>query len=620
MAYKVGKHIYMANVVVDQLVVLLDHLFLEAKKLDMAKDYWLGRSDSWYITEKTPFFWLRYYYQEWSRRIHFENTLKQLHQTSTYTTPIVMVTNKLQQVVHYFSPGSRVVPEPRMSEDDASDGSDGSGHGDDVVMDQDHGIAHPVKELEIRLARLERLEKLIATAIGRLSHFLGTMRGFQTIAEFDALMAQSLVLMADTMVLFNETMIGDMPTLQFDEAQWRDMADKLVELSAHVRGKDDEQLLGDAITETQQADMFKATVEVANMIGKFMPYLSGMIQREAPPNVLVRNWMRIVIGSGVVLVAGRYVANNMDEIREKMIEYSDAWGRFYTEHIEAPIANIWRVIRYDQKSMKVADPASLASSLQSLQRMVLDYAHDTYGSPRTGDDADMLRDMVARGDLTRVMKPYESSITAPIKNLLFGDLVRLVLIQVQKEKVDVDKGLLAIDKLLQANELNFQLLAAIPAVLVLAVGVWQIKELRSGKAGRRALIAHASILATLRRMHRQLTLGRNNALPTFVSPLVLAAAPPRYLSTFYPALGSDVDTNSLEVRKNQCIPFEQYGALLLAIDTLKQNVVHLTGKQDNDWMSEDLQDLESDLGNKEKLMTIQPIFADVAKMSRACNK
>jgi len=42
----------------------------------------------------------------------------------------------------------------------------------------------------------------------------------------------------------------------------------------------------------------------------------------------------------------------------------------------------------------------------------------------------------------------------------------MMLIQVQKQKVDVERGMLALDQLLKSNELNFQLMATIPAILL----------------------------------------------------------------------------------------------------------------------------------------------------------
>lgn len=56
---------------------------------------------------------------------------------------------------------------------------------------------------------------------------------------------------------------------------------------------------------------------------------------------------------------------------------------------------------------------------------------------------------------------YESSIQRPIRSSLFGDLIQLIFIQVQKQRVDIERAMLALDKLLKSNgtkyflDLNF---------------------------------------------------------------------------------------------------------------------------------------------------------------------
>lgn len=56
---------------------------------------------------------------------------------------------------------------------------------------------------------------------------------------------------------------------------------------------------------------------------------------------------------------------------------------------------------------------------------------------------------------------YESSIQRPITSSLFGDLIQLIFIQVQKQRVDIERAMLALDKLLKSNgtkyflDLNF---------------------------------------------------------------------------------------------------------------------------------------------------------------------
>ena len=75
-------------------------------------------------------------------------------------------------------------------------------------------------------------------------------------------------------------------------------------------------------------------------------------------------------------------------------------------------------------------------------------------------DADLVRIAadVREGDMSVLLKEYEKEIKSPLKNVIVGDLLRTILIQVQKTKVDVDLAMTALDKLLKSNELNFAFL------------------------------------------------------------------------------------------------------------------------------------------------------------------
>ncbi|CAG8778887.1 3593_t:CDS:2, partial [Gigaspora rosea] len=52
----------------------------------------------------------------------------------------------------------------------------------------------------------------------------------------------------------------------------------------------------------------------------------------------------------------------------------------------------------------------------------------------------------------------------PVKATLTGNLIRTLLIQVQKTKVDLELSMTALDKLLKSNELNFAFLAVGPSI------------------------------------------------------------------------------------------------------------------------------------------------------------
>ena len=108
---------------------------------------------------------------------------------------------------------------------------------------------------------------------------------------------------------------------------------------------------------------------------------------------------------------------------------------------------------------------------------MVDYAKDQKLIPV--EELDQLRLQVRDGDLTVVMKSYEQSMRHPFQSVVAGDMVRLVLIQIHKTKVDMEIAMQALDKLLRSNELNFAFLAVVPTLLVMGAtyqwfgGLWK---------------------------------------------------------------------------------------------------------------------------------------------------
>jgi nuclear-control-of-ATPase protein 2 len=57
-----------------------------------------------------------------------------------------------------------------------------------------------------------------------------------------------------------------------------------------------------------------------------------------------------------------------------------------------------------------------------------------------------ISEQVRSGDLTSVLKQYEQELHNPIRGALTGNLIRSLLIQIQKAKVDGELALSALDK------------------------------------------------------------------------------------------------------------------------------------------------------------------------------
>ena len=100
-----------------------------------------------------------------------------------------------------------------------------------------------------------------------------------------------------------------------------------------------------------------------------------------------------------------------------------------------PTKKLIGTIRHDQDSeIAIQSKESLKADRESLERMVVDFAieHPENGTNYSDAQIAEIRLKVKEGDLTPVLKAYEREMQSPIKNAVMGDLVRTLLIQVQK--------------------------------------------------------------------------------------------------------------------------------------------------------------------------------------------
>jgi nuclear-control-of-ATPase protein 2 len=131
----------------------------------------------------------------------------------------------------------------------------------------------------------------------------------------------------------------------------------------------------------------------------------------------------------------------------------------------------------------------------------------------------MLRDLgygdgTAAGRLSGLQKAaeqYEHDLkTGVFVNLARGRMVKLLLVQVQQLKVGVLSALDTIDVLLKGNQIHFQFLAAIPAVIIATFGTrFFLRFLYSirSKDLRPVTVAHANMASYLSHVERLILLA-----------------------------------------------------------------------------------------------------------------
>lgn len=152
--------------------------------------------------------------------------------------------------------------------------------------------------------------------------------------------------------------------------------------------------------------------------------------------------------------------------------------------------------------------------------MVVDFAIDkphfaVEGSPLTDAVIAEIRTKVAEGDVTPVLRAFEKDLRSPFVGAVRGDLVRSLLIQVQKTKVDLEVAMTGIDSLLKSQELVFGFVGLTPGVLV-SIGIVQyLRGIFGGRSGHRRTKKSTQTVRILRNIDRILSEARpteNNVL------------------------------------------------------------------------------------------------------------
>lgn len=161
---------------------------------------------------------------------------------------------------------------------------------------------------------------------------------------------------------------------------------------------------------------------------------------------------------------------------------------FWDEHVEKPIISIRDELfeTFKRTDKRVMEKEEVQLTEESLRRMLIAFCEQT-------SNEKLSQDASSQELLEIVMKRYEKESMHPIQNLFSGELARAMLIQVQKLKLDLQEAMLELDQILKANEINFAILAALPAfglslLLLVLVRAWAMHD--QGAEGRGRIARH----------------------------------------------------------------------------------------------------------------------------------
>ncbi|KAK2774196.1 Nuclear control of ATPase protein 2 [Emmonsiellopsis sp. PD_33] len=234
---------------------------------------------------------------------------------------------------------------------------------------------------------------------------------------------------------------------------------------------------------------------------------TAMIKQHGLPSRFVRYWLPgsvLVFSFGTIL---KILTNRRAELWTWTCELGATVVDFWANWVIDPLKKLIGTIRHDETSeVAIMSKGSLEADRASLERMVVDFALDRSEHPHwEQSEIDTLRAKVKEGDLTPVLKAYERDLRQPFVGTVRGDLVRALLIQIQKTKVDVEIAIGGIDALLKSQELVFGFVGLTPGILVSYATFRWIGGTFGNRAGLRRGRKQEQMTRALRGVDRVLT-------------------------------------------------------------------------------------------------------------------
>jgi nuclear-control-of-ATPase protein 2 len=317
-------------------------------------------------------------------------------------------------------------------------------------------------------ARLRRLREMGASGLGvlmdeGLSFGIGDESTEIKAEESDV---HEWKVVVERSVALMDTVLRNVTTLETGVSEFEDTVFASVEDDPEISTEEEAEIIRPAKISRRLLHILE--VHIPNHVKSSQ----NLVTRYGRPPRLVRYWLPasiVLLSSTTVL---RIFVNRKAEIIAWVRNLGATVRDFWLNWVIEPTRKVIATIRHDKDSeVAIMSKESLRGDRDSLERMVVDFAIDNpqaaMGNVSLSESQiSEIRAKVKEGDLTPVLRAYEKDLRQPFIGTVRGDLVRTLLIQVQKTKVDVEVALSGIDALLKSQELVFGFVGLTPGVLV----------------------------------------------------------------------------------------------------------------------------------------------------------
>ncbi|KAL8932886.1 MAG: hypothetical protein Q9216_006629 [Gyalolechia sp. 2 TL-2023] len=367
-------------------------------------------------------------------------------------------------------------------------------------------------ELRSKQQKLKKLREISACGLGVLvdvgmnvdSDESGMSRAKSSTDEWKMVVWKSVVLM--------ETILRNLTVLELGTHEFEDIIFTSVEDDTELSHANK---LGDDSSQRSTLVARRLQLILQLHIPKHVASSQQLATEYGRPSRFLRYWLPTTIlllsSSTLLQIAVNRRARLVTWLRDLGATALDFWTNWVVE----PVRKLVGTIRHDKDAeIAIMSKKSLRGDQESLERMVVDFARDNSptasGVPMDETELASVRAKVREGDLTPVLRAYEKDLRRPFVGTLRGELIRALLIQVQKTKVDVEVALGGIDALLKSQELVFGFVGLTPGILV-CMGLFRwLSGVFGGRKGKLEQKSRSRMIRLLRNIDRVL----NGSVPS----------------------------------------------------------------------------------------------------------
>ncbi|KAG5185626.1 ATP synthase regulation protein NCA2-domain-containing protein [Tribonema minus] len=193
---------------------------------------------------------------------------------------------------------------------------------------------------------------------------------------------------------------------------------------------------------------------------------------------------------------------------------------FFNDQLVAPVTAIVNGVLF-RRRQALTEEGAMEDAKTSLQNLLRDFLKDM--QPKVPEQE--REQQASQMDMTPITRRFEKEASRALRGIIAGPLLRVLLIQIAHLKLQGLSAMEAIDDLYNANQLNLQLLASLPALIVVAGTYFVARNVFFAIMSRRlepTAIVHAGMRGALREVERALT--NSSAFSRQAQPLILREA------------------------------------------------------------------------------------------------